>query len=114
MDRLVGIFLELLPLFFAFLGIFMVSFYVFAILSVNFYGDSFSMFADLQGALYTLVKIFIVDGWMGIVTRQVMAYYPEAWMFFGSVALFSFLFVVSFLVASITQTIALMKKEETK
>ena len=114
MDKLVGIFLELLPLFFAFLGIFVVSFYVFAILAVNFYGDTFAMFADLGVAIFTLVKIFVVDGWMGIVAGQVTSYYPDAWLFFGSVGLFSFLFVVSFLVASITQTLTIMKKNETK
>ena len=114
MDRLVSIFMELLPLFFAFLGIFVISFYVFAILAVNFYGDSFSMFVDLGIAMYTLVKMFVVEGWTSIIARQVMAYYPESWIFFGSVALFSFLFVVSFLVAAITQTLAIVKKNDTK
>ena len=114
MDKLIKIFLELLPLFLAFLGIFVISFYVFAILAVNFYGDSFAIFADLGNALYSLIKIFLVDGWMGIVASKIMSVYPNAWLFFGSVALFSFLFVVSFLVASITQTLALMKKQEMK
>lgn len=114
MDKLIKIFLELLPLFIAFMGIFVISFYVFAILAVNFYGTSFAIFADLGVAMYSLVKMFLVEGWMGIVARQVMAIYPQAWMFFGSVGLFSFLFVVSFLVASITQTLTLMKKEENK
>lgn len=114
MDKLIKIFLELLPLFFAFMGIFVISFYVFAILAVNFYGTSFAIFADLGVAMYSLVKMFLVEGWMGIVARQVMAIYPQAWLFFGSVGLFSFLFVVSFLVASITQTLTLMKKEENK
>ena len=114
MDKLIKIFLELLPLFFAFLGIFIISFYVFAVLAVNFYGDSFAIFADLGVAIYSLIKMFLVEGWMGIVASQIMNIYPQSWLFFGSVALFSFLFVVSFLVASITQTITLMKKEETK
>lgn len=112
MDKLIKIFLELLPLFIAFMGIFVISFYVFAILAVNFYGTSFAIFADLGVAMYSLVKMFLVEGWMGIVARQVMAIYPQAWLFFGSVGLFSFLFVVSFLVASITQTLTLIKKEE--
>lgn len=114
MDKLIGIFLELLPLFFAFLGIFVISFYVFAILAVNFYGDSFSMFADLGMAMYTLVKLFVMDGWMSAVAREISFIYPQAWIFFGSVALFSFLFVVSFLVAAITQTLTIIKKNETK
>ena len=112
MDKLVKVFLELLPLFAAFMGVFVISFYVFAVLAVNFYGTSFEMFADLEIAMYTLIKIFVVDGWMGVVATQVMSYYPESWVFFGSVGLFSFLFVTSFLVASITQTLAIMKKEE--
>jgi voltage-gated sodium channel len=114
MDRLINVFLELLPLFFAFLGIFVISFYVFAILAVNFYGDSFSMFADLGIAMYTLVKLFVMDGWLGVVAREITAIYPQAWIFFGSVALFSFLFVVSFLVASITQTMTIVKKISSK
>lgn len=114
MDKLIKIFLELLPLFFAFLGIFVVSFYVFAILAVNFYGNSFAMFADLGIAMYSLIKLFLVEGWMGIVARQVIAIYPEAWVYFGSVALFSFLFVVSFLVASISQTLTIVKKHDEK
>ena len=83
-------------------------------MAVNFYGDSFSMFVDLGIAMYTLVKMFVVEGWTSIIARQVMAYYPESWIFFGSVALFSFLFVVSFLVAAITQTLAIVKKNDTK
>ena len=109
MDKLIKIFLELLPLFLAFLGIFVISFYVFAILAVNFYGDSFAIFADLGNALYSLIKIFLVDGWMGIVASKIMSVYPNAWLFFGSVALFSFLFVVSFLVAAITQALTIVK-----
>ena len=112
LDRLVSVFMELIPLFLAFLGIFAISFYVFAILAVNFYGTSFSMFADLETAIYTLIKIFVVDGWMGVVTTQVMTYYPESWLFFGSIGLFSFLFVISFLVASITQTLSFIKNEK--
>jgi voltage-gated sodium channel len=105
MDKLIEVFLELLPLFLAFLGIFVISFYVFAILAVNFYGATFSMFADLQMAMSTLIKVFVVDGWMGLLAGQVMNYYPNAWLFFGSIGLFSFLFVISFVVVSITQTI---------
>ena len=72
------------------------------------------MFADLGIAVYTLVKLFVVDGWMGVVAREISMIYPQSWIFFGSVALFSFLFVVSFLVASITQTMVIIKKNETK
>ena len=112
MDKLVAVFLELLPLFFAFLGIFTVAFYVFAILAVNFYGASFAMFADLGVAMFTLAKMFVVEGWTGVVARQVMVFYPESWLFFGSIGLFSFLFVVSFFVASVTQTLAVVKKND--
>ena len=58
--------------------------------------------------------ILLCEGWMGIVARQVIAIYPEAWLYFGSVALFSFLFVVSFLVAAITQTLTIVKKHDEK
>ena len=87
---------------------------MFAILAVNFYGTSFAIFADLGVAMFTLAKMFVVEGWTVVIARQVMSFYPESWLFFGSIGLFSFLFVVTFLVSSITQTLAIMRKNEEK
>ncbi len=110
MNNLVRVFLELLPLFVSSLAIFSVFFYVFAIIAVSLYGDTFIAFGNLGAAMFTLLQMFTLDGWASSIARPVMVIYPESWVFFGSVMLFSFLLITSFLVSAIVQVLAFMKK----
>lgn len=105
-QRLVKIFLALMPAFTSFLVIFAVFFYTFAIIAVNLYGDTFASFSSLGVALFTLLQVFTLDGWASSIARPVMVVYPEAWVFFSSLVLISFLLVVSFITASISQIIS--------
>ena len=110
MNNLVQVFLELLPSFASFLGVFAVFFYGFAIIAVNLYGDSFVAFSDLGHALFTLLQVFTLDGWAATIARPVMLIYPGAWVFFALVVLVSFLLMVSFLVSAISQIVGVIKK----
>lgn len=110
MNNLVQVFLELLPLFVSSLVIFSVFFYVFAIIAVSLYGDTFAVFGNLGSAMFTLLQMFTLDGWASSIARPVMIIYPDSWMFFGSVLLFSFLIVISFIVSAVVQVQAFMKK----
>ncbi len=111
MNNLVQVFLQLLPSFASFLAIFAVFFYVFAIIAVNLYGDTFVAFDNLGAAMFTLLQVFTLDGWAASIARPVMLVYPDAWLYFVSVVLFSFLLVVSFAVSAIVQVLAIVKKE---
>lgn len=110
MNNLVQVFLTLLPSFVSFLAIFAVFFYVFAIIAVSLYGTSFSAFGNLGAAMFTLLQVFTLDGWAASIARPVMIIYPDAWMFFVTVVLFSFLLVVSFVVSAMAQVINILKK----
>ena len=110
MNNLVQVFIELLPAFISFLVIFIVSFYVFGIIAVSLYGETFSIFGNLGAAIFTLLQVFTLDGWASTIARPVMLVYPEAWVYFVSVMLFSFLLIVSFVVSAVVQTVATIKK----
>lgn len=110
MNNLVQVFLQLLPSFASFLAIFAVFFYVFAIIAVSLYGETFAAFGTLGAAVFTLLQVFTLDGWAAAIARPVMMVYPDAWVFFVSVVLFSFLLVVSFVVSAIVQVISVVKK----
>lgn len=62
-----------------------VFFYVYAVLCVRFFGESFpAWFGDMPKALYSLFQIMTLESWsMGIV-RPVMEVYPYAWVLFVS------------------------------
>ena len=109
MNNLVEVFLALLPSFVSFLAIFAVFFYVFAIIAVSLFGASFGAFGNLGEAMFTLLQVFTLDGWASTIARPVMLIYPNAWIFFVSVVLFSFLLVVSFVVSAIAQVISILK-----
>lgn len=105
MNNIVQVFISLLPTFFSFLAIFAVFFYVFAIMAVSLYGDIFANFATLGTSMFTLLQVFTFDGWASTIARPVMEVFPNAWLFFVSQVLFSFMIVVSFIISAIAQVI---------
>lgn len=102
-QKVVHSLLTVLPLFTGFLVIFAIFFYAFSIIGVNLYGDTFANFSSLGSAMFTLLQVFTLDAWASSIARPVMVVYPNAWIFFSSVVLTSFLLIVSFVVTAITQ-----------
>ncbi len=109
-NNLVQVFISLLPSFISCLIIFTVFFYVFAIIGVSLYGETFAMFGNLGAAMFTMVQMFTMDGWATSVARPVMIVYPESWVYFTTIVLSSLLLIVSFVVSAVIQTIELIKK----
>ena len=103
---LVNTFLNLMPVFSAFILVFAIFFYVFAIIAVNLYGDTFTNFSSLGMAMFTLLQIFTLDGWASSIARPIMLIYPNAWIFFSVLLLTSFLLIVSFIATAISQITA--------
>lgn len=108
--HIVKTFTSLLPNFLAMLAVFMVFFYVFAIISVYLYGGIFVEFSTLSHALFTLLQVFTLDGWASNIARPVMSVFPNAWMFFISFVFVSFLIVLSFILSAMAQIITKAKK----
>lgn len=105
LNGIVQVFIMLLPTFVSFLAVFLVFFYVFAIIAVSLYGDVFANFATLGAAMFTLLQTFTLDGWASNIARPVMEVFPNAWLFFASQVVLSFLIVVSFVTSAVAQVI---------
>lgn len=94
---IINTFIMFAPNFLAMLLIFGVFFYVFAIMAVSLYGETFAgFFGSLGTSLFTLLQIMTLDGWANI-ARPVMMVYPLSWIFFVAFIFVSFLVTVSFL-----------------
>ncbi len=100
-SKIVKVFLKLQPTFIAFLAIFAVFFYIFAIMAVNLYGDTFVIFSSLGASMFSLLQVFTLDGWASTIARPVMVVYPNAWIFFSTFLLVTFLLTLSFIITAI-------------
>jgi voltage-gated sodium channel len=79
------------------IGLITLIFYVSAVLTTNFYSETFTeWFGDIGASMYTLFQIMTLESWsMGIV-RPVMDQHPLAWIFFVP-----FILVTSFAVINL-------------
>lgn len=86
-----------IPGMFSIIGLISLIFYVSAVLTTNFYAESFSQwFGNIGTSMYTLFQIMTLESWsMGIV-RPVMEQHPNAWIFF-----IPFILVTSFAVINL-------------
>ena len=107
LKQLLSVFVGLLPSFGAMLLLFLVFFYVSAIVAVSLFGQKFIDFASLENSLFTLLQLFTLDGWVDEIARPLMTVYPSSWIFFVVFLFVSFLLVVSFLVSAVAE---LMRK----
>ena len=105
LKQAINTFLLLLPNFMAMLGVFLVFFYVFAVMAVNLYGSTFVGFSTLGSSLFTLFQVFTLDGWASTIVRPMMTIYPCSWIFFISFVFFSFLIVISFLMNVVSEIV---------
>lgn len=103
LKRIIGISRALLPNFVAFLLVFGVFIYVFAIIAVNLF-SRFLDFANLPQAVLTLLQVFTLDGWTQI-TRAVMDVYPHSWIFFISYLMFSMMLLLSFILSLVDEVV---------
>lgn len=110
LDNLVDTFIKLLPNFVSLLAVEAVIFYSFAVIGVSLYGDVFKDFATLGSTLFVLMQAFTLDGWAASIARPVMLVFPDAWFYFTSFILLSFLILVSFLMNAITTVMDHLKK----
>lgn len=110
LDNLVDTFIKLLPNFISLLAVEAVIFYSFAIIGVSLYGDVFKDFSTLGSTLFVLMQAFTLDGWAASIARPVMLVFPDAWLYFTSFILLSFLILVSFLMNAITTVMDHMRK----
>lgn len=86
-----------IPGMFSIIGLITLIFYVSAVLTTNFYSETFSeWFGDIGASMYTLFQVMTLESWsMGIV-RPVMEQHPLAWIFFVP-----FILVTSFAVINL-------------
>ncbi len=110
LDNLVDTFIKLLPNFVSLLAVEAVIFYSFAVIGVSLYGDVFKDFSTLGSTLFVLMQAFTLDGWAASIARPVMLVFPDAWLYFTSFILLSFLILVSFLMNAITTVMDHLKK----
>lgn len=110
LNDIVEIFIKLLPAFASLMGILVIFFYSFAVIGVSLYGAIFANFADLGSALFVLIQAFTLDGWASTIARPVMSVYPDAWLYFTSFILLSFLVVTSFIMTAIVRVAGVIKK----
>ncbi len=112
LKHILSVFSTLLPNFVAFMLVFAVLLYVFAITSVNLFGARFLDFASLPEAVFTLLQIFTLDGWATI-AKAVMLIYPHSWIFFVLFILSSTLLGLSFVVSVVDEIFKRDLKSET-
>lgn len=105
LKRILSIFGALLPNFIAILAVFTVFLYVFAIVAVSLFGETFLEFSSLGASLFALLQIFTLDGWASDIARPVMSVYPHSWLFFISFLLVSFLLILSFVMSVIDEIV---------
>lgn len=104
LKRIVGISQALLPNFIAFLMVFSVFIYVFAIIAVNLFSDRFLDFASLPQAVLTLLQVCSLDGWADI-TRAVMKVFPHSWIFFISFLMLAIMLCLSFVLSLVDEIV---------
>ena len=88
-------------------------FYIFAIMSVQLYGETFPQwFGTLGESFYTLFQIMTLESWsMGIV-RPIMEVHPYAWAFFVPFVLIATFIMINLIIAVVVDAMAELQDEE--
>ncbi|MBQ7660052.1 MAG: ion transporter [Alphaproteobacteria bacterium] len=102
LKHIINVFSALLPNFVAFMLVFAVLLYVFAITAVNLFGGRFLDFASLPDSVFALLQVFSMDGWAEI-AKGVMYVYPHSWIFFALFVLASSLLSISFVMSVVDE-----------
>ena len=104
-----------IPGMFSIIALITLIFYVSAVLTTNFYADTFtSWFGSLGASMYTLFQIMTLESWsMGIV-RPVMEQHPYAWLFFVPFILVTTFAVINLFIGVIVDAMQTQHTDEAK
>jgi voltage-gated sodium channel len=110
MRKIVLALVSVIPGMISIAGLLVLFFYIFAIMSVHLFGDTFpAWFGTLGESFYTLFQIMTLESWsMGIV-RPIMEVQPYAWLFFVP-----FIFIVTFIMINLIIAIVVDAMNEIK
>ncbi len=113
MRKIVSALLGVIPGMFSIAALMGLFFYIFAIMAVNLYGESFPQwFGTLGESFYTLFQIMTLESWsMGIV-RPIMEVYPNSWAFFIPFVFIATFVMINLIVAIVVDAMAAINKEE--
>jgi len=113
MRKIVSALLGVIPGMVSIAGLMALFFYIFAIMAVNLYGETFPQwFGTLGESFYTLFQVMTLESWsMGIV-RPVMEVYPNAWAFFIPFVFIATFVMINLIVAIVVDAMAAINKEE--
>lgn len=94
-------------------GLMTLFFYIFAIMSVELYGESHPVwFGTLGDAFYTLFQVMTLESWsMGIV-RPIMEVHPYAWTFFIPFIFLATFIMINLIIAVVVDAMSEITKEE--
>ncbi len=86
----------------------LIFFYIFGVMGVSLFGNSFpEWFGTLGASLYTLFQIMTLESWSMGIARPVMQAYPYAWLYFTP-----FILVASFMVLNLFIAIIVSATQE--
>jgi len=110
MRKIVLALVSVIPGMLSIAGLLMLLFYIFSIMAVQLFGETFPQwFGTLGESFYTLFQIMTLESWsMGIV-RPIMEVHPYAWVFFVP-----FIFVVTFIMINLIIAIVVDAMNEIK
>lgn len=113
MRKIVSALLGVIPGMISIAALMALFFYIFAIMAVNLYGETFPQwFGTLGESFYTLFQVMTLESWsMGIV-RPVMEVYPNAWAFFIPFVFIATFVMINLIVAIVVDAMAAINKEE--
>lgn len=113
MRKIVTALISVIPGMLSIVGLMSLIFYVFAIMAVNLFANTFPQwFGTLGESFYTLFQIMTLESWsMGIV-RPIMEIHPYAWVFFVPFIFVATFVMINLVVAIIVDAMAILKDEE--
>lgn len=114
MRKVIQALISAIPGMLSIVGLIGLIFYVAAVLSTNFYGETFAeWFGSLGASMYTLFQVMTLESWsMGIV-RPVMERHPEAWMFFVPFILVTSFAIINLFIGVIVDAMQSQHQTET-
>lgn len=88
-------------------GLLTLIFYIFSIMGVSLFGESFpEWFGNIGRAMYTLFQVMTLESWSMGISRPVMEVYPMAWMYFVPFVLISSFIVMNVVVGIVVNAIS--------
>ena len=110
MRKIVIALVSVIPGMISIAGLLTLLFYIFAIMSVHLFGETFPQwFGTLGESFYTLFQIMTLESWSMGIARPIMEVHPYAWVFFVP-----FIFIVTFIMINLIIAIVVDAMNEIK